>query len=206
VRLRIVTAILGISGAAVLVAGCSSVGGTPAPTASPVSSTSSTVTAQGAPKVKTPVDTTKFQASPCTTLTAAQARPFTIVKPGSADVGTTALGPGCSWSNSDNGTVFAVQFITANKIGLSALYANKDILESGGGYFEPTAVQDYPAVFNSSADQRKQGTCGLAVAVSDSLDYSVSVALASFAPKYSDPCGMATQVAGLVMTNLHGGS
>ncbi|MBV9844416.1 MAG: DUF3558 family protein, partial [Kutzneria sp.] len=170
-RLTLVAAGFGLVSAVTLVAGCSAADGTPSPASPPSSSPAGgDTTAQGAPKVKTPIDTTRFQAAPCTMLTTAQTQPFTITKPGDANAGTSALGPGCSWSNAATGTGFTVEFITANPKGLSALYANKDIITKGGGYFEAATVQGYPAIFESSVDQRKEGTCGLDVAVSDALD------------------------------------
>lgn len=194
-RFKIVVVVLGIA----TLAGCSPVSGTPSPT-------TTTSTGPSAPKVTNPIDTTKYQADPCGLLTAAQVAPYTVTTPGSVVDGTSALGPGCSWGNTNTGTTFIVQFITANKVGLTALYINKDIILKGGGYFEPTTVQGYPAVFNSQADQRKDGTCSLAIGIADSLDYNVAVAMADFSPKYNDPCGMATQIADMAMTTLRGGS
>lgn len=195
-RLRIAAAALGIAGIA---AGCSPVQGTPAPT-----TTSSA--APAAPKVAHPIDTAKYQAAPCTLLTAAQVGTFGITTPGKVNSDSNALGPGCIWANPDNGQTFEVQFITANKAGLTALYINKDVIVNGGGYWEATTIQGYPGVFNSQLDSRKTGDCSLAVGVTDTLTYNVAVTADRSTPQYNDPCGMATQIADMVMTTLRGGA
>jgi hypothetical protein len=125
---------------------------------------------------------------------------------GSAADGTSALGPGCYWAQNDGGTGFGVQFITSNTKGLSTLYAQKDSLNNGG-YFTPVAdIQGYPAVLYSQVDDRSAGTCGIAVGVTDSLDYSVTLTSASSAPSRSNPCPVVQKIADLVMTTMRGGS
>ena len=193
-RLRIVAAVLGVGIAAT---GCSSVSGTPSPTTTP--------SKPAAPKVAHPIDTTKYQAAPCGLLTATQVAQYGISRAGNASDGTTPLGPGCSWSQL-GGSGLTVQFITANKAGLTSLYINKDIIVNGGGYWEATTVQGYPGVFNSSLDDRKTGDCSLAVGVTDTLTYNVAVTADQSTPQYKDPCGMTGQIADMVLTTLRGGA
>lgn len=180
-------------------AGCSPVSGTPSPT-------TTTSNKPAAPRVEHPLDTAKFQAAPCTMLTAAQVAPYGITTPGKVNNSSKALGPGCIWQNPDNAQSFEVQFITANTAGLTALYINKDIIVNGGGYWVATTIQGYPGVFNSSLDDRKTGDCSLAVGVTDALTYNVAVATDKTTPQYSDPCGMTTKIADTVLTTLRGGA
>jgi hypothetical protein len=98
VRHRIVTIVLGV-GMAGLVAGCSSGSGTPQPS-SPAPSSSSV----DAPHVSNPLDTSKFQAAPCTVLSAAEAQSFGASVPGESK--SDALGPSCVWRNRDTGASF----------------------------------------------------------------------------------------------------
>jgi Protein of unknown function (DUF3558) len=198
VRLRTTAAVLGLFA----VAGCSPVVGTPSP-----STTAPTSSAPAVPKVAHPLDTTKYQAAPCTLLTAAQVTPYGITKPGYVSGGTTALGPGCRWSTTSSLIQgFNVQFITANTSGLTTLYINRDVIVQGGGYFEATTVQGYPAVFNSQADQRKTGKCSLAVGVTDTLTYNVAIGLDPASPEYTTSCDPAAKIADMVMTTLRGGA
>jgi hypothetical protein len=204
VRNRIVAVVLGVAAVA-LASGCSP---TPSPgTAGPTSTTSGgSAASSGAPKVKTPLDTAKFQAAPCSVLTSAQVQSVGITASPDKSSVAAALGPGCSWQQNDGGTGFSVQFITSNPKGLSTLYAQKDSLNNGG-YFIPIAdIQGYPAVLYDQVDDRSSGTCGVAVGVSDSLDYSVALTSATTAPSRSNPCPVAEKIADLVMTTLRGGS
>lgn len=193
-RFRIAAAVLGL---AITATGCSPVSGTPSPT--------TTSSRPSAPKVAHPIDTTKYQAEPCDLLTAAQVIQYGIAKPGDKNAGTSALGPGCSWSQL-GGSGFTVEFITANTAGLTSLYINKDIIVDGGGYWVATTVQGYPGVFNSSYDDRKTGDCSLAVGVTDTLTYNVAVTADKSSPQYGDPCGMTSQIADMVLTTMRGGA
>ncbi|MFI9388622.1 DUF3558 domain-containing protein [Kutzneria sp. NPDC052558] len=197
--------VLGTTAVAALASGCSPTP-SPTPTGTTTTTDSDSAASSGAPKVKTPLDTMKFQAAPCSTLTSAQVQSVGInAQASTADV-ATALGPGCRWTQNDGGTGFTVQFVTSNTKGLSTLYAQKDSLNDGG-YFTPIAdIQGYPAVLYSPVDDRSSGTCGVAVGVSDTLDYSVALTSATTAPSRSDPCPVAEKIADLVMTTLRGGS
>jgi hypothetical protein len=104
------------------------------------------------------------------------------------------------------GSSFIVQFITANKAGLTALYTNRDVIVQGGGYWEATTVQGYPGVFNSQIDDRKTGDCNLAVGVTDTLTFNIALVADKSVPQHSDPCGMTRQIADMVLTTLRGGA
>jgi hypothetical protein len=99
-----------------------------------------------------------------------------------------------------------VEFITANKSGLGSLYVQADSLKKNGGYFEPLSpIQGYPAVLYSQSDDRADGACTLAVGVSDTLDYSVSVEITHPASRTAS-CETVEKAADMVITNLKAGS
>jgi hypothetical protein len=55
--------------------------------------------------------------------------------------------------------------LTADKNGLSDLYRKAKRDPDYFGYFHPTTVSGYPAIFNGRKGQRSQGSCGIAFGV-----------------------------------------
>lgn len=201
---RIVTTVVGVTVAtAVLTAGCSSSAqpGTPRATSGgTASSASSPSSSNGAPHVATPLDTSKFQAAPCTVLSAQDTQTLGFDTPGK--VSTNSLGPACRWSNLNTGVSMRIALTTANKEGLGSLYRQRGSFE----LFQPLPdVQGYPAVAYGSIDSRKNGTCSVALGPSDTLDIDIALDAAN-GPLKADPCGAGQQVAGMVVKNLKGGS
>jgi hypothetical protein len=200
------------AGAAVLAVAttaCSTptVGGTPAPT-SDVSSDGKLPS--GAPHVANPLDTTRAQASPCSVLTAAQIASLGIVATGKP--GNPQPGPDCSWDDTSampTPTSIGSGFISASKGGLSSLYVQGESLKKNGGYFEPIdPIQGYPAVLYSQYDDRQAKTnasCGLAVGVSDTLQFTVGVTVTTLTQQ-NEPCATAKKVADMEITTLKAGS
>lgn len=127
----------------------------------------------GAPKVEVPLDATRVLSQPCAALSPAQLKAFNITKPGTPHL-DGASGPGCDWRTDEQPVPrsFDVFFITGNKNGLSDTYR-------GGraafpGYFEPTEVDGYPAVFNDLVDGRAGGACHITVGISDTLAFAAT--------------------------------
>jgi hypothetical protein len=197
--------VLGVTVVAVaLMAGCSSSAqpGSPQPTGGGVETSGSRTSAasSGAPHVANPLDTSKFQAVPCTVLDTSNVQSLGFTAPGQAE--SDATGPNCHWNNSETGVSLDVGFVTANKSGLSALYAKRSSLK----LFQPLPdIQGYPAVIYGTIDARSSGTCNVDVGVSDSLNVDVMLQ-ASTGPLKADPCGTAQKIAGMVMGHLTGGS
>jgi Protein of unknown function (DUF3558) len=168
----------------VLLAGCAHDQGGAATTGGPTGSTDTVVpestapsTAGAAPKVTKPLDASKFLTKPCTVLTAAQRKDFNISRPGEPDTDSTIAkfsGPGCSWRNDDEpvSTGYFMSFLSGNKNGLSDTYRGGK--EAFPGYFEPTEVDGYPAVFNDLSDGRPSGACNITVGISDTLTFRAS--------------------------------
>lgn len=196
-----------VTTALILASGCSdkqngtatavpTTGGNTAPTREPGSTTPSAP--GGAPKVTNPLDASKFLTQPCAVLSAAQLKTFNITTPGKSNTDSTT-GPGCSWSNDDL-VGYNIGFLTINKNGLSDIYrAGKEFWE---GYFEPTEVDGYPAVFHDLTDGRPTGSCQIAVGISDTLAFrAVEQSSSDRGPK---ACEGATAVAAAVIQTMKG--
>lgn len=199
----------------VLVSGCSGVSqsGVPVPvppapaSSSPEPQAGSSVNAPtavssnryGAPKVRVPLDATKFLSNPCAALTTQQLPALNVNPPGNK--GTSAVpnatGPGCVWSKSDAGSFLGVAFIVNNKNGLADFYHARQSGEFGGYWIE-TTVDDYPAVFESASDNRDDGVCDIAVGISETLAFRVNVQTRTSAKT----CDVAKLAASSVRANL----
>jgi hypothetical protein len=95
---------------------------------------------------------------------------------------------------------FDVGFVTGNKNGLSDTYRGG--AEAFPGYFEPTEVSGYPAVFNDLTDQRPNGACNITVGISETLAFR-----SSFTAGPDDgakSCDLVKRVAAAVITTLKG--
>ena len=163
-------------------------------------------TPNGAPKVKTPLDATKAAAAPCGLLSAAQLQTLGMagVK-GEED--TTALGAACGFSDTNGPSGQRVNFtFVAGEGGLDFLYQSKSTYD----LFEPQPpVQGHPALLNEPTDDRKDGKCSVVVGLSDTKILTTSVQMrmgSNPAPRFADPCGVATQAADLALISIKGGS
>ncbi|MFB9305310.1 DUF3558 domain-containing protein [Kibdelosporangium philippinense] len=192
-----------------MASGCTtSQGGTPTPssnTGSAAASTSATTSGNDseAPRVSVPLDASKFLSQPCAILAPAQLKDLNLQAQGKPDTDSQIAktsGPSCSWRNSD-ASANSVSFTTGNKNGLSDTYrAHRQ--GQFGGYFEPTDVTGYPAVFRDIKDFRNNGTCNLTVGISDTLTFLVT----EQGPlKGAASCDRAKQVASLVIETLKRG-
>ncbi|MGC7100283.1 DUF3558 domain-containing protein [Amycolatopsis lurida] len=124
------------------------------------------------PKVERPLDAAKYIADPCASLTASQQGEFNVT---SSRTNSDEFGVSCIWNVGSGATSPGVTYSTAFPDGLSRLYALNDIDWWDGGYFEPTEVGGYPAVYVSVVDHRADGDCSLVVAVSDQLFFESSI-------------------------------
>lgn len=169
---------VGIAGCATKEGGTPSsaatVGNTGTNTRPPGSGGSTPSGVNGAPKIDRPLDASRFLTQPCAVLSAAQLKVFNISKPGVPHIDdqvAKSSGPYCGWRTDDEPVfrAFDVGFITSNKHGLA------DTIRGGReafpGYFEPTEVEGYPAVFNDLVDGRAGGACNITVGISDTLAF-----------------------------------
>ncbi|MEV6909802.1 DUF3558 domain-containing protein [Amycolatopsis sp. NPDC051071] len=181
------------------VASCSSeVPGLPSATPSSPGAASPT---QKAPSVRQPLNADKFLTAPCTSLDQAQ-----LDKLNSQGTGKPAIlngDPNCSWEFGPNGDTGAgLTYVSSVKNGLSNLYALDETGWWKNGYFEPTAVNEYPAAYNELVDNRVKGDCVLSVAITDALFFTVSVR----ARAGNDVCTAAKNVASDVIDTIKKGA
>lgn len=190
---------------AATLAGCSGSDGQAAPTSgSPQPSQPANSDLFGAPKVKNPVDSSRFHKDPCSALTPEQVKKLAPTsKPGTYRPDATA-GPSCSWVDSESGNNFNVTFGT-NGSGLKTLYQRHE-MGANKLQIELPDIQGHPAIIYGIIDSRKTGNCGVAVGLTDDLIMEGGVQLNSNSPHYSDPCGFAKQVADAAMQTVKGGT
>ena len=207
--MRLPTLLAMFAATALAAAGCAgSTGGngtSPSPGTSATGSGSDT-TANGAPKVKNPLDFAKAAANPCGLLGAPQLQTLGMAGAASKDI-TAGVGPACQWNDFSGASGQSVSFtFTSSGGGLDYLYQVKDTFE----LFEPQPpVQGYPAVLNSALDARKDGVCTMDVGLTDAQILTTTVQMRSGgtpAPRFSEPCVVAKEAADLALTSIKGGS
>lgn len=203
-----------IAVAVILAAGCSdkqSGTATPATTGGGGTGTSTgrttppTASTGGAPEVKDPLDAAKYLAQPCAVLSATALKSINVSKPGIPNTDSSVAsyaGPQCIWNTDDQpvGQTYGVGFLTGNKNGLSDTYRGGK--KAFPGYFEPTEVGAYPAVFNDLTDTRNNGSCNVTVGISSSLAFRVG--LEGSKDTGSKSCDLVKQVAATVIQQLKG--
>ncbi|MFI5607597.1 DUF3558 domain-containing protein [Amycolatopsis sp. NPDC051903] len=182
--------------------GCSG-GGTSgtATTPAPPSSTGGLPFA-GAPNVGSPLTkTTAVESDPCSAITAAQIESLGG-KVQSTQTENDPTGNNCVWTYSGEYGTITAGFTSANKEGLSSLYASSK--DGSLTTFKPQpAVDGYPAVVYAQGGEGA-GVCTLAVGVRNDLLYTINSRLDTANPRESDSCGLATDVAKFAVEHLKG--
>ncbi|MGQ0838644.1 DUF3558 domain-containing protein [Actinokineospora sp.] len=157
----------------------------------------------GAPRVKKPLDSAKFQAAPCSVLSQPQLASMSVGVPGKARL-NGPVGPTCDWQDNITEIGLGGAFALPNTEGLDSLYSQDR--DGQIGLFEPLPeIAGHPAVIFSGVDQREIGSCAVAVGLTDQLNYSVVVTLGSDHPTRSDPCPVARRAVELAMETMTGG-
>lgn len=156
----------------------------------------------GAPKVKNPLDTNRYQQNPCLVLTAAQTQELNVGSPGEQRPGP--LGEACDWRNSETGGNIDMQFGDLDPQGLSATYkANK---AGKWVYFvELPEIEGFPAVARAPLDRRDKGDCAIEVGVSDRVTFQLGVQLSRANVGKKDPCEVTVMVAGMMLRTMKAG-
>jgi hypothetical protein len=144
----------------------------------------------GAPKVTTPLNITKWQASPCDTLTTAQQRALGITKQGTVD--RSDLGNICDWSPAYDLTYalgFNIKFDPGSATGLANAYQ----AAGPGGMRRLPDVHGQPAATEPSQDTG--GSCTIYLGATDQIEYAASVTIGDREPQYPNPCSVAQEIA-----------
>ncbi|HWE89279.1 MAG TPA: DUF3558 domain-containing protein [Pseudonocardiaceae bacterium] len=192
--------VLCLAGIVGLATACSSGSGEGGP--QPAGSTASTSAApvSGVPKVAHPLDASKFEAAPCSSVTASQLDALAVPS-ASRDAQQDVTGTGCVWS-AGTGTAANGMYLTwdtSHTNGLGWVYQ----AGSTWTYWVPLTVNGYPAVQGGTVDNRQTGSCTIYVGVSDQLVFILTYK-GSLLPQESKPCQLATQAATDVVQNLGG--
>jgi hypothetical protein len=143
----------------------------------------------GAPKVTTPLDTTRFQPTPCSVLTTAQQQALGITKAGKPT--PDPAGATCNWDLTSPVAVYGFGFDVTFPAGQAKGLANA--YQAGGA--EMKALPDIggqPAVTQPS--ENTGGNCTIWVGATDEVEYAATVSIPT-GPHASDPCTVATQIA-----------
>ncbi|HWD04534.1 MAG TPA: DUF3558 domain-containing protein [Amycolatopsis sp.] len=151
--------------------------------------------------VPAPLPTDALLNNPCDLLTQAEAAQIGLAYPGAKQTGQFTT---CRWDSSGSAGAQNSVFIGAvpqNKGGISDIYQQK----SSSAYFEATKVDGYPAAYADKHDGRPSGNCTLWVGATDQLAFSVNPQLGTGRNK-DNPCGIAQQVATVVVQHLKAAS
>ncbi len=151
-----------------------------------------------APPVQDPLDASKYLKDPCSSLTESQQQEFNVT---SSRENSDDDNSGCRWNVGDGSTSPGVSYATGIEEGLDRLYALNDTGHWDKGYFEPTEVSGYPAVYVEIVDNRDRGDCNLAVSISDDLFFNSNVLTRAG----NDACGAAENVAKAVIETIKAG-
>jgi len=179
-----------ISGCAVAMTGTAS-------TALPTHTTAAVVV----PTVATPLDTTRFQAAPCTMLTPAQLAAFGVHAPGGPR--KDGLGLVCDWDDGGgpSGMTLTLGFVTTGG-GLSGTYANRNTLD----FRELPPIEGFPAVIaNIARTDEAHGICSIGVGSSDAVVVTIVVQISGDEvrqPDQRDPCPRTERIATEVMKTM----
>ncbi|MGW4490132.1 DUF3558 domain-containing protein [Amycolatopsis sp. NPDC004368] len=198
---RLLLTLTAAAAAFAVVAGCS--GGSAAPPASSApTSAVETLPHSGAPKVEHPLPASVLSGDPCQeALTAKQLDALFGTAPQSARNDAAGLGPACHWNNSDTGAALDVSYVTQTHEGLSGVYQNTKPQVSVWRELQP--IQGFPAVAHSSESADSPHIfCQVSTGIRDDLSFDVSLSLSSAKIGKADPCDVADQVAGMVVTDL----
>ncbi|MFD9892229.1 DUF3558 domain-containing protein [Amycolatopsis sp. NPDC059027] len=159
----------------------------------------------GVPKVNSPIDTTSYHQTPCTTLTEAQVSELLGADARSKSDLNDPAGPTCTWRPPGNSnTLVQVSFFTADATGLSRIYRQR-----GNDYkffMELPPIAGFPAVAYDVSDRRNtKGECIVAIGTSDTSRLDSVITLSDKNIGKKDPCEIAQKVAGEALANVKGG-
>ncbi|TCP46787.1 uncharacterized protein DUF3558 [Tamaricihabitans halophyticus] len=212
-RSRAWHAVVLLSAAAVLLAGCAQpedgeavpAGGTPAATESSSGESSpggnEVLPHSGAPAVTDPIDASRFVGEPCESLTSDQVGRLGL--PVEGDESPAPYGRKCRWSDPAKAASASVGFLDDLPDGISSLYASR---EQNEVFEELEPIQGHPVVAFDSIDVRDRGSCGVALGLSDELMAQVAVNTSRDKRETSDPCEAAHRVATMAVETMKRGS
>ncbi|MFB9929254.1 DUF3558 domain-containing protein [Amycolatopsis halotolerans] len=197
-KLRIPIVLL--SSAALLAACSGTTGGNPTPVTSSSSLPGNEVPPYGgAPKVENPLPDSVLSGSACDALNSQQIH----VNFGADLVGKPEdgpLGPKCTWSDHQGGSMLTIFYTTKQREGLSIIY--KQVKPQMKRFDVLPPIQGFPAVAYDPKPGPRTDGCQIAVGLSDTLEFEVGLDLGLSNSGKADACGLAADVTGDVVTTL----
>ncbi|MYW97122.1 DUF3558 domain-containing protein [Amycolatopsis rubida] len=194
------TPIVLLSSAALLTACSGTTAGHPTPVASSSSLPGNEVPPYGgAPKVEAPLPDSVLSGSACDALSPQQIR---------QDIGEGvtgkpedgALGPKCTWSDHQGGSMLTIFYTTKQREGLSIIY--KQVKPQMKRFDVLPPIQGFPAVAYDPKPGPRTDGCQVAVGLSDTLEFEVGLDLGLSNSGKADACDLAAEVTGDVITTL----
>ncbi|MDQ3577966.1 MAG: DUF3558 domain-containing protein [Actinomycetota bacterium] len=206
-----------LASAILLLTGCTAnTAGQPTPTAGssglptetgesprPTTSAATSLPSYGAPVVKDPLDTGRFQKDPCLAVTATQAEELGITPQG--EQRDAPLGLACRWGTVDMRGGIDLQWVDKPGIGISGDYkANQNKKYK---YFAVLPdIEGFPAIAGDVLDRRPDGSCSVSVGVSDQVAFFLALTQSRDKVGTADPCDVAVRVAGMVLRTMKAGA
>jgi hypothetical protein len=169
------------------------------------SSEQTQVPGPGVPKVATPIDTSRYESTPCSALTEGQTTEVFGGRSTAKPDPQAPAGPTCSWTPEDlTGANVNVIFSKVDRLGLTSVYQAKGTTYKLFEVLEP--IVGHPAVVYGTSDFRATGVCSIAVGTTDRSTVDITVTQSRGNVGQGDPCTAAQTVASKVLTTLQGGS
>ncbi|RZQ64247.1 DUF3558 domain-containing protein [Amycolatopsis suaedae] len=157
------------------------------------------VPGHGAPSVASPLDTSRFEAAPCSVLTKPQVSEL-LGSPDTPSKPDNVVGPGCAWDGPGSAQV-GITFPKVNNLGLTAIYRDRN----RGFFKELPPVDGYPLVaYSAEGNPADSGRCQAALGVSDRTIVDIGVFQSEKNLGKKDPCESVQDVAAMVVANLKG--
>ncbi|MBC6449104.1 DUF3558 domain-containing protein [Actinokineospora xionganensis] len=205
--LAIATIFIGISGCASPEPGTPIASNPPSETSSatakPTKSTDPApdLPSHGAPKVKSPLKTDKFEADPCAVFTDEQLGKYGV---GTGTADSDKLGKSCTWKTEDSGTILLAWDNLFGR-GISRIYQGQ---ENGKyAFFDVLPdIEGFPAVSYGARDNRPMGICSVSIGVSDQVSLMVTLAQSTSKQGTAHPCEVAARVAADAVTSMKAGA
>ncbi|WP_165436157.1 DUF3558 domain-containing protein [Amycolatopsis suaedae] len=190
-----------VGGVLLVVTACG--GGQPKAAPLPPQPPAETLPAYGAPKVEHPLDVGPVEKVPCEVLTPEQVESLSgsLRKPPSTEE-HGAAGLACVWVFEQSGSITVGPNMNNVVKGLSTIYEARE--RGQLEVFRPLEpIRGYPAVHFAQV-KPAEGSCDIAIGISDDRQYLVGTSLSARNPHRSDPCGLAVRAGEMIVEHLKG--
>jgi hypothetical protein len=153
----------------------------------------------GAPSIGSPMDTAKYQQSPCSALTSAQQQSLGFGQAGQNQ--PSQKGNVCIWNMSGSSGSYSVGFDDVASaddpaVGLADYYQH-----GTSGFTALPDIQGLPAIKVVKGD----GQCQIVIGASNSVAFNGGVVLSPGNTGYRDPCGEAMKIATAAASTMKSG-